>query len=120
MVRAAGLNAAFGDLRVMRRGADVASVGQRREAADIRFFPGVAVVAAAEEAHVVGREHGVGAAALLASAWPSSMLSISVMAATIRLLYFGSSQNRIRSASPILPALAGIAAAHRAVGLVVA
>src|ERR1051325_183988 len=46
------------DLRVERRSADVAAIGQGREAADLHVFPMLALVAAAEEAHAVGEKYG--------------------------------------------------------------
>src|SRR5262249_39680233 len=48
------------DLRVERRSADVAAVGQWRESADLHIGPMTALVGAAKEAHAVGEEYGAG------------------------------------------------------------
>src|SRR6516164_115021 len=46
------------DLGVMRRDADVATVGQRREPADLHVLPGLAAVVTTEKAYAVGEKHG--------------------------------------------------------------
>src|SRR4029453_15941327 len=52
-----GAEASEEGVGIVRRYADVAGVGERREASDLHVFPGGAAVGAPEDAHAHGEEH---------------------------------------------------------------
>src|SRR5690348_8687150 len=80
-------------LRVVRRNAQIAAIAHRRIPADLDILPMRAAVVAAESPMRFARKTVPGAAALHASACPSSIPSISVWL-TMRLLYFSCSAKR--------------------------
>src|SRR5947209_13959729 len=100
----------------MRRGADVAPIGQRREPADLHVLPMLAAVAAAEQAHAVGEEDGLRRRRAARQRMPVEHafdLGLAADAAAIfRLLAEADQIGRT-----VFPTLAGVAAAHRAVRL---
>src|SRR6266567_1011287 len=98
----------------MRRGADIAAIGHRREAADFDILPMAALVVAAEEAHAVGEEYGPRrrrAAGQRVAVEHALHLGLADDAALVFFL-LGKAQQVGRA---ILPAFAAVAAPHRAV-----
>src|SRR5215472_13489223 len=103
-------------LRIMRRGPQIAAIGQRREPADLDVAPVRPAIVAADETHAVGQKHRARcrrtAGERVAVQHPFD-LGLTDDAALVFLL-FGEAQQILCA---ILPALAAVAAAHRAIGL---
>src|SRR6516164_3708117 len=104
------------DLGVMRGDADVATVGQWREPADLHVLPGLAAVVAAEKAHAVGEKDSAGCG----TADGESMAvqhTLDLGLAADPAAVFGLLAEADQIGGDVFPGLAPIAAAHHAVGL---
>src|ERR1041385_7619463 len=100
----------------MRRGADVAAIGQRREAADFHVFPMLALVAAAEETHAVREKDGPWRRRAARERMPiEHAFDLGLAADPAAIFRLLAKADQIGRA--ILPALAGVAGAHRGVRL---
>src|SRR5919108_3611118 len=100
----------------MRRDADVATISQWREPVYLDVLPVVAPIDAAEQAHAVGEKNGARRCGAdrerMAVEHPLDLGLAADPAAVFRIL-----AEADQISGTILPALAAIAAAHRAVGL---
>jgi len=104
------------DLGVVRRDADVAAVGQRREPVDLHVLPMLASIVAAEEPHAVRQEHGAGCGGADSERMAvEHTLDLGLAANPAPIFGLLAKADQISGA--VLPALAAVAAAHRAVGL---
>src|SRR5271166_4134308 len=100
---------------IVRRDADIAAIGQRRKAVDLHVLPMRAAIVAAEETHAVGQEHGAGgggAAGQRVAVEHALDLGLAADPAAV----FGLFAKADQIGGAVLPTLAAIAAAHRAVG----
>src|SRR5262249_43617641 len=103
------------DLGVVRRYPYIAAIGQRREAADLHILPMLAAVVTAEEAHAVGEKHG--ARRCRADCQRMAVehsLDLGLAADPAAILRLLAKADQI--CRTVLPALAAIAATHRAIG----